>query len=614
MKNYQGKSKNTNTNVLGNIIKLTVQSSFAVAMMAAPSTAGTLSFKVLDSNSTGIFDDGAALHTAHDPESQRLFKVNNSELKLDIFDISNTDDIDNPINIDMPIDNINLSTQGLFGQDFVVGGINDVTYSKEQNIFAVAVENDTVTDYGIVAFFKSNGELVNYLTVGALPDFLTFTGDGSKLLVANEGEANGEYTIDPEGSVSIIDMSEGAGNLEDSDVTFAGFEAFNDRKQELIDKGVRIFGPSAEEEDAVAKDLEPESIAVSGDGTKAYVALQENNAIAILDLINGEFTDIVALGFKDHSLDTNAFGGSNALDASDRDDGINIKNYPIFGMYQPDEIASYEVEGKTYLVTANEGSGRDEDGFSEEERVQDLVLDEAAFGGADAVAELQKDENLGRLTVTNALGDTDGDGDFDELYAFGGRSFSILDDQGNMIFDSGDEFEQITAELFPDFFNSTDDENNFDNRSDNKGPEPEGITIGQVGDRTLAFIGLERIGGFMTYDISNPLAPEFISYTNNRDFSVEISLDDQGDPDPTDEQLAAVGDLSPEGITFISAEDSSTGKALLVLAHEVSGTTTIYEIEPVPEPGTIFGLLAFGTAGKLLLKRKSKTTQEQEKA
>ncbi len=608
MKNNQGKSKNTNTNVLGKIIKLTVESSFAVAMMAAPSTAGSLSFTPVATNFTGIFDDGAALHTAHDPTSQTLFKVNNSQLQLDIFDISN------PIDIDTPIDSISL--EGLFGS-FEVGGINDVAYSKEQNIFAVAVENDTVTDDGIVAFFNSNGGLVDYLTVGALPDFLTFTADGSKLLVANEGEANSEYTIDPEGSVSIIDLSNGVGHLEDSDVTFAGFEAFNEQKQDLIDQGVRIFGPSVTDPDeitTVAQDLEPESIAVSGDGTKAYVALQENNAIAILDLINGEFTDIIALGFKDHSLDINAFGGSNALDASDSDGGINIDNYPIFGMFQPDEIASYEVRGKTYLVTANEGSGRDEDGFSEEERVEDLTLDEEAFGGAEAVAELQKEENLGRLTVTNALGDTDGDGDFDELYAFGGRSFSILDDQGNMIFDSGDEFEQITAELFPDFFNSNDDENNFDNRSDNKGPEPEGITIGQVGDRTLAFIGLERIGGFMTYDISDPFAPKFISYTNdNRDFSVEISLDDEGNPDPTDQQLADVGDLSPEGLTFISAEDSPNDIALLVVANEVSGTTTTYEIDEVPEPGTIFGLLAFGAAGRLLLKRKSKTIQEEEK-
>ncbi len=660
MKNYWVKSKYTKTNVLGKIIKLTVESSFAIVMMAAPSTAGSLRFTPVGTNFTGIFDDGAALHTAYDPTAPTptseglLFKTNDSKLTLDIFDLSNPSDIDitserllfkandseltldifdisDPSDIDMPINRISLSTPGLFGENFVVGGVNDVAYSN--GIFAVALENDTVTDPGIVAFFKSNsnGDLVKYLTVGALPDFLTFTADGSKLLVANEGEANSEYTIDPEGSVSIIDMSNGAESITQNDVTFADFAAFNNQKQDLIDQGVRIFGPATEPSQpdgitTVAQDLEPEAIAASEDGKTAWVTLQENNALAILNLDPesveykfGEYIDIVALGFKNHSLVNNDFGSSNALDASDQDgengEGkIKIDNYPIFGMYQPDEIASYEVGGKTYLVTANEGSGRDEPGFSEEVIVKDLVLDEEAFGGADAVAELQKDENLGRLIVTNALGDTDGDGKFEELYAFGGRSFSIWDEDGTLMFDSGDDFEQITAKLFPDFFNSTNDQNNFDNRSDNKGPEPEGVTIGKVGDNTLAFIGLERIGGFMTYDIGNPLAPKFISYTNNRDFSVEFDLDDEGDPDPTDEQLKAVKDLGTEGLTFISAEDSPSGLALLVVANEVSGTTTIYEIDSVPEPGTIFGLLAFGAAGKLLLKRKSKTTQQEEKA
>ncbi len=295
--------------------------------------------------------------------------------------------------------------------------------------------------------------------------------------------------------------------------------------------------------------MEPEAIAISEDGTTAWVTLQENNAIGILDIETATFTDIVALGFKDHSLP------GNGIDASDKDGEINIENYPVFGMYQPDEIASYTVGGKTYLVTANEGDSR------------------------------------------FYRGDTDGDRDFDELYVFGGRSFSIWDEAGGLVFDSGDDFEQITAKLFPEFFNSNDDDNDFDNRSDNKGPEPEGVAIGMVGNSTLAFIGLERIGGFMTYDVSNPFEPKFISYTNNRNFS--------GDPED-----GTAGDLGPEGLTFISAEDSPNGKALLVLANEVSGTTTIYEINSVPEPGTIFGLLVFGAAGKLLLKRHNKTTKE----
>ncbi|MGD1805885.1 choice-of-anchor I family protein [Dapis sp. BLCC M126] len=592
MKNHQGKSKNTQTNVLGNIIKLTVQSSFAVAMMAAPSTAAGFSFTPVGTNSAGIFDDGAALHTAYDPISQKLFKVNGSELGLGL-DIFNIDE--ELSGLEAPYKSISFLEEGLFG-DFVVGGINDVAYSN--GTFAVAIENDTVTDNGIVAFFDPYGELINQVTVGALPDSLTFTPDGSKLLVANEAEPEGylEGQIDPEGSVSIIDIDVSQGidairALEQNDVKFAGFQAFNDKVNELKAEGVRIFGPGA----TVAEDLEPESIAISEDGETAWVTLQENNAFGILDITTGEFTDIVALGFKDHSL------AGNGIDGSDEDGAINIQNYPVFGMYQPDEVVAYTANNQTFLVTANEGDSRDYDGLNEEAEVgdDDVVLDPIAFPNADI---LRQDEVIGRLEISNVMGDTDDDNEFEELYAFGGRSFSIWNEQGELVFDSGDDFEQITAKLFPDDFNSNNDENDsFDNRSDNKGPEPEGVAIGEVDGRTLAFIGLERVGGFMTYDVSNPLAPKFISYTNNRDFEGNA-------------EAGTAGDLGPEGLTFISAEDSPSGLALLVVANEVSGTTTIYEIDSVPEPGTIFGLLAFGAAGKLLLKRKSKTSQEQEKA
>ncbi|NES65432.1 MAG: alkaline phosphatase [Okeania sp. SIO2D1] len=567
MKNYQDKSKYTNTNVLEKIIEVTVQSSMAIAIMSAPSTAIGLNFTPVGTYATGVFDDSASRITAFDPNSERLFVVNDNTVAIDVLDISNP----NTPNLDF---SINLGQFGNFG------GVNSVAYSN--SVFAVAVENDTITNPGEVLFFDNDGNLINQITVGALPDMLTFTPDGTKLLVANEAEPEGylEGDIDPEGFVSIIDLSNGIENITHN---VAGFQAFNAQVDELRAEGVRIFGPGA----TVAQDLEPEALTISEDGKTAWVTLQENNAIGILDIETATFTDIVALGFKDHSLP------GNGIDGSDQDGEINIENYPVFGMYQPDEIVSYTVGEKTYLVTANEGDSRDYDGFNEETEVADEDLDPNAFPDADI---LQQDETIGRLEITNTLGDTDGDGDFDELYAFGGRSFSIWDEAGGLVFDSGDDFEQITAELFPEFFNSNNDENNsFDNRSDNKGPEPEGVAIGMVGNSTLAFIGLERIGGFMTYDVSDPSAPKFISYTNNRDFF--------GDP-----EAGTAGDLGPEGLTFISAEDSPNGIALLVVANEVSGTTTIYEINSVPEPGTIFGLLVFGAAGKLLLKRQNKTT------
>ncbi|HEY9662322.1 MAG TPA: choice-of-anchor I family protein [Allocoleopsis sp.] len=241
------------------------------------------------------------------------------------------------------------------------------------------------------------------------------------------------------------------------------------------------------------------------------------------------------------------------LDASDRDGGINIRQQPVFGMYQPDAIASYTVNGQTYSITANEGDARDYDGFAEESRVKDLTLDPVAFPNASV---LQEDANLGRLTVTNATGDLDGDGDIDRLEVFGGRSFSIWDANGNLVFDSGDQFEQITAAVVPDLFNSNGTPDTLDTRSDNKGPEPEGVTLGNIQGRTYAFIGLERTGGVMVYDVTSPTQPTFVEYVPTPD------------------------DIAPEGVLFVSAADSPSGKPLLITTNEESQTTAIFEVDP----------------------------------
>ena len=477
-----------------------------------------------------------------------------------------------------------------------LGNVNSVDFRN--GILAVAVENQNTQASGQVLFFNASGNFLNSVNVGALPDSLTFTPDGSRLLVANEGEPSDDYLVDPEGSVSIINLAGGVAGLTQNNVTNVGFDNVS-----LIGD-VRIFGPNA----TVAQDLEPEDITVAEDGATAWVTLQENNAIAILDLNDNEFREVVGLGFKDHSL------AGNGLDASDRDGAINITTYDnLLGIYQPDEIASYTVDGTTYLVTANEGDSRqyefeDENGeeqvsFDEQANAEDLTLDPTAFPNAE---ELQSEEVLGRLEVTNTLGDTDGDGDFDQLFAFGGRSFSILDENGNLIWDSGDRFEQIIAQQFPDFFNSNNDENNFDNRSNDNGPEPEGITIGQIGDRTLAFIGLERIGGVISYDVTDPFNPFFVDYTNNRDFSIEFDLDEDGDLDPTAAQLAAIGDLGAEGLFFIPKEDSPIDRPLLLVSNDVSGTTTVFAVERVPEPSSLLGLLAFTSLGWLSCQRKIK--------
>ncbi|MBE7380519.1 MAG: choice-of-anchor I family protein [Leptolyngbya sp. SIO1E4] len=561
---------------------LMVPSALLLGAIAAPAEAFSLT--PLSTYETGKFDEGAAEIATFAPGSNRLFVTNAEANTIDVLDLSDPKAISKLFEID-------LSPYG--------AGINSVAYNSDGNssYIAAAVESDPAQAPGSVVFFDVEGIFQNALEVGPLPDMVTFTPDGSKLLVANEGEPNDDYTVDPEGSVSIVDVSGGILGLTDADVKFATFNAFDSQKDDLIDDGVRIFGPGA----SVSQDLEPEYIAVSEDSKTAYVSLQENNAIAIVNLETHEVEEIVPLGFKDHSLP------GNGLDASNRDDAINIENYPVLGMYQPDAIATYTVEGKTYIVTANEGDSRDYDGFSEEDRVSDLDLDPDAFPNAD---ELQEDENLGRLNITNTLGDTDGDGDFDKLYAYGARSFSIWDENGNLVWDSGDQFEQILAEVLPDNFNANNDENqSFDSRSDDKGPEPEGVAVGMVGDRIYAFVGLERVGGIMVYDVTNPDSPTFVTYTNNRNFDVEFDVDEEGDPDPTPEQLSAALDLGPEGLLFISAEDSPNGESLLVVTNEVSGTTTVYSVEDedrvsVPEPASVLGLLVAGSLGLLSRKRR----------
>ena len=503
------------------------------AEMAAQSQPTTISLEVLGTYETGAYDEGAAEISAYDRSSERIFVTNADANTVDVLDASDPENLTLAFTID-------LSGYG--------DGVNSV--AVHNGVVAVAVEADPKTDNGSVVFFDTDGDYLNSVEVGALPDMLTFTPNGRYLLVANEGEPNDDYTVDPEGSISIIDMKRGVGRLGASDVATADFSDFNSA---TLDESIRVFGPDA----TVAQDMEPEYIAVSHDSKYAWVTLQENNALAIVDIAKGEITSLVGLGFKDHSVE------GNGLDASDRDDAINITTWPVLGMYLPDAIASYHYRCETYLVTANEGDARDYDGFAEEERVKDLDLDPTAFPDAD---DLQEDEAIGRLTVTTTLGDTDNDGDYDALHAFGGRSFSIWSSSGELIFDSGDDLEQQVAAALPDDFNSDNGENDsFDNRSDNKGPEPEGITLAEIGGRTYAFVGLERVGGVMVYDITTPVAPFFVQYLNNRDFS-------------GDAEAGTAGDLAPEGLVFVPRSASPTGTPLLVVTNEVSGSTTVYEV------------------------------------
>lgn len=495
--------------------------------------------------------------TAYDPLTQRLFVVNGALASVDVLNLSN------------PAAPTLIGTISAASIGPGLASINGVAVFN--GIVALAVEANPKTSNGVVAWVRANDlTVLGTDTVGALPDMVTFTPDGSHLLVANEGEPNSYGlvdSVDPEGSVSVIALSGVAPNATSATLTrtvsSAGFASFNAQIAGLRSAGVRIYGPGA----TVAQDLEPEYITVSADSKTAWVTLQENNAIAVVDIASKTVTSIKPLGFKDHNV------AGMGMDVSDEDSGINVNTgggplikigpVPVKGMYLPDAIASYSVGGQTYLITANEGDARaDWPGFNEETRVRAhcaLGLEPTVF--SDAANQIF-DSNLGRLRITTTPnGGSDGKngaGLCNELYSFGARSFSIWSTDVSRVFDSGDDIEQRTQALPNVNFNASHDNDTLDGRSASKGPEPEGVTVGTFGSKTFAFIGLERVGGVMVYDVTNPNAPVYTTYLNTR--------------------TGATGDRGPEGLTLIKAAQSPNGKPLLVVGNETSGTTAVFQL------------------------------------
>lgn len=575
-----------------------------------------LTLEKIGAYSTGQFGVSAAEIPAFDAASKRLFVVN---AQLGAVDVLNLADPTHPVKI------------GSIDATAVLPGAEINSVAVHNGIVAVAIQAPVKTDAGRMALYRASDlALISAVTIGAQPDMVTFTPDGHTVLVANEGEPSDDYQTDPEGSISVIDVRD----LATPVVRTAGFAAFNAQAAALRTAGVRVYGPGA----TVAQDLEPEYIAVSADGATAWVTLQENNAMAKVNIATATVTDILPLGFKDHGV------AGNELDASDTEGGaINIKTWPgVHGMVLPDAMASYTVDGNTYLVTANEGDARAwgegnaaywagdaTKGFVEEFRVKHLInkngwagragddlppqlnamaagglLNPAIFGYCGAIAGdpvgCRADPALGRLNISWTMGyRTNPDGSpmmfsaagvadplgtrlmYDKLYSYGARSFSIWDANGTLVWDSGAEIEKFlasadcklgTTRSIPcaTWFNSGHDEGNaLDSRSDAKGPEPEGIALGKIGNKTFAFIGLERMGGVLVYDITIPTAPQRVDYLNTRD--------DWAAADPST-VLATAGDLGPEGLVFIPAARSPNGKPLLVVGNEVSGTTAVMQI------------------------------------
>jgi len=540
----------------------------------------------LASTASQAFDESAAEIVTFDAANQNILTINANSGQVDVFDAATLTALAGAD----PAQNIDLAAM-LVADDKVadaaeVGAANSIAIYG--NLAAIAVEATPRTNNGWVVFVNTATlDYVNAVQVGALPDMLIFTYDGNKVVVANEGEPNEGYTIDPEGSISII-------NVADDSIATVSFSAFNAggaRNSELPTAKMILDGYSATNADnkaTVAQSLEPEYIAVSSDSSKAYVTLQENNAVAVIDLVNNRVDKIIGLGFKDHSIP------GNEIDASQKD-GVNIKNWPVMGIYMPDSIATFSHSGKDYLITANEGDSREdwlnpianqvsceaagyffftEDGICVDEFSAKDYYDAdnvTLNSGLTSNGGFGEDDELRRLKFsyfTTKL--MNGSTNFEKLYAYGARSFSIWDaETGILVFDSGSDFERITAQVYGEDFNNDNGENSGDDRSDNKGPEPEGVTVGVINGHTYAFIGLERMGGIMVYDVSNPYAPGFVQYINNRDVSIDMS----------EGYTAAVGDLGPEGLTFVPADDSPNGSPLVIVGNEVSGTTTVYLID-----------------------------------
>ncbi|MCZ8169042.1 MAG: choice-of-anchor I family protein [Flavobacterium sp.] len=491
----------------------------------------------IELNYLGSFDPSGTANNrtceiiVHDPVTQRLFTTSAASGVLDIIDFSN------PTQLSV-IQTLDLNTYG---------GVTSV--AVKNGLVAVACPNANEALNGSVVVFDTQGVFQKQFTVGALPDMITFTPDGTKILTANEGQPDSDYTVDPLGSVSIIDISGGIAQATQAQVTTLDFTAFNAQEAALLNAGVRKGKATS----TLAQDLEPEYLAVHPDGTKAWVTLQENNAIAEINLTTPSITSIWPLGTKNIALPGNGF------DVSDNNGQILIANWPLQAYYIPDAMAHYTVNGVSYLVTANEGDEREYNTLNERTTVGAATLDATAIPNA---AVLKQNSNMGRFRITNLNGNTDADAELEQLYCVGSRSFSIFNAETQaLVFDSGDQFERFTAANLPTLFNADHENNTPKGRSRAKGPEPEGVTIATLGTETFAFVSLERIGGVMVYNITNPAQPVLTDYKNSRSTS------------------AYAGDHGPEGITYIQPENTTTGKPYILVANEISGTLTVFEID-----------------------------------
>ncbi len=526
------------------------------------------------------FDTSAAEIVNYDTCTDKLYVVNAQAKRVDVLSL-------NESSAPSQTDFIDLTDAGT-SAGIEIGAANSVAVFN--GLVAVAIENNNKQEDGLIALYRSDDlSLITTFKTGALPDMVGFSKDGRYIATANEGEPNSDYSIDPEGSVTLVDLSKGINN---ADVTQIGFGEFDGVRSDELPKAVRISGPNA----SIAQDLEPEYLTFADNG-KIYVALQENNAMAIIDPQNHSVEKIVDLGEKSWS--------NSKLDASNKDKIIgNLKSYPqLVGLYMPDTLDSYSVNGKTYIVSANEGDGReygfkttqaecDQAGFKWDEDDYQGTPDYTNVKGSclshidevrgkklkvttdHPLAEALKDnKQLARLKVIKPNHTLNVE---ENVQAFGARSFSIWNENGELVFDSGDDFATIALLNEGKYFNSTNDSNSSgDDRSDDKGIEPEAIEVAKINGRYYAFIGLERQGGIMVYDITEPKQAQFLHYVNHRDYTQPVCTLVEDGECANDTYNPKAGDLAPESINYFARN----GQHFIAVGNEVSGTTSVFRIE-----------------------------------
>jgi len=525
---------------------------------------------------------GSAEIVQYHKESQTIYATNSANNSIAIIAAGSITAaaLTDPINsINLSVASINLpATAGTVP----LGKVTSIAISGD--LLAVAVPAATKTDNGFILFYNglanSAPAFLDSVEVGALPDSIAFTPDGGKLVVANEGEPNGDYSIDPEGTLSVIDILANGEPEETADTIT--FTSLNGTQAELEAQGMHFPNPDGLTINGnaitttIAQDLEPEYVSTANG--KAYVTLQENNGLAILDLEDLS-VQVIGLGSKSWS-GLNFDGQENGAVSFAKYEGLN-------GVYMPDSIANYEWKGATFLVTANEGDAREYFFDVADEAActtamgqsydidagclsysDEVKLEELTAQAGSALETLQMDGRLNKLRVSKELGDADGNGEYESAYTYGARSFTIWDQNGLVVFDSGDDLERITASVHGAQFNNDNDVNEGDSRSENKGPEPEALTIGTIGERTYAFIGTERMSGIFVYDVTNPFEAFFADYIINRDLTEGSTAND------------VIGDLAPESIVFVPAADSATGVALIIVGNEVSGTVSVFQVTP----------------------------------